>query len=225
MIQKKSPKKIKPFVFCECTNLIQPTGKRAENARQLLSLIGKVEPGVIYHHTHQFFLKASVEVPEYPNDFAVWAADVLEERALAEKFASLDLYAFTNVEEIRKGLVSTLKTYLAENPEPRAARPGDEFFFNDTVTLVLPVDPPVKTIGEFIRTLQFVGTSSIYFHFFESRMRMERPTDDFSGWIEGSLGLKKLAQRIRALDPYHYSLEGLRQEILFVLEHFGTIEV
>jgi hypothetical protein len=218
--RRKNSRHTPPFVFCECSTLIRPTGHRAENAKDLLAWIRKVEPGVIYHHTHQFFMKATVEAPEYPNDFAVWAAEVLEERALAEKLASLDLYAFDNIEDIRKGLIRTLKAYLDSHPEPRRARKGDSFFFNDTLTLVFPLDPPVSTLSEFVRELAVVGTSSIYFHFFEARMRLERPTDDFSAWLETSLGYASAADRIRTLDPYHYSLEGLREDILFILNHY-----
>jgi hypothetical protein len=224
MKRRKEGRKVPVFTFCECSTLIRPTGHRAENAQELLSLIGRVDPGVIYHHTHQFFMKATVEVPEYPNDFAVWAAEVLEERALAEKLASLDLYVFNSIEQIRTGLTRTLKAYIKENPELRRARKGDAFFFNDSLTLVFPIESVVRTLGDFIRELQIVGTSSIYFHFFEARMRMERPSDDFSTWLETSLGYPGLAKRIRSLDPYHYSLEGLREEILFILDHYAVAE-
>ena len=213
------------LVFYECTNLIQPTGFRAQNARELLSLIRKVEPGVIYHHTHQFYLKAAVDIPEYSNDFAVWASDALEERALAEKLACLDMFTFSNIEEIRKALIAILKSYLSENLTPRPARTGDAFFFNDTITLILPVGLLAKSIPDFIKVLHQVGTSSIYFHFFEAKMRMGRLTDDFSAWLETSMGDTELAARIRRLDPYHYSLEGLRQEMLFIVQHYAGMKV
>ena len=220
-MKKTKSKKTKPFVFYECTNLIQPTGKKAENIRQLLSLIRNVEPGVIYNHTHQYYLKASIELPEYSNDFAVWAAEALEERALAEKVASLDLYAYKNIEEVRQGLISTLRSYLSENPEPRQARPGDAFFFNDTLSLIFAIKSNIHTLPEFLTSLRTVGTSSLYFHFFEAKMRMGRHTDDFSNWLEKNLGNKELASKIQKLDPYHYSLEELRQEILFILGHLN----
>lgn len=206
------------FKFFECTRLIQPTGRKAQDLGQLLSLINMVGPGVIYHHTHQYYLKASIEVPEYSNDFAVWAAQSLEERALAEKLASLDLYAYRQIEEVRQALNGTIKSYLSQNPPPRSVRNGDEFFFNDAVTIVMEVGPEVKTLTRFIEALRTVGTSSIYFHFFEARMRLQRPSDDFSIWLEQSLGQTGLAQNIRKLDPYLYSLEGLRQEILSILQ-------
>lgn len=218
---RRKRRKVPPFVFCECTTLVQPTGHRAREARGLLSWIRKVKPGVIYHHTHQFFMKTTVDIPEYPNDFAMWAADVLEERALAEKLGSLDLFIFRNIEEIRRALITILRNYLGDHPEPRIARRGDEFFFNDTVTLVFPMSSRITTLRDFIAKLKTVGTSSLYFHFFEARMRLERPTDDFSAWLETGLGNKSAAERIRSLDPYHYSLEALREEILMILNQAG----
>ena len=206
-----------PFKFFECMNLLQPTGRQAQDLPQLLSLIGEVEPGVIFHHTHQYYLKAAIEIPEYTNDFAVWAAESLEERALAEKLASLDLYGCEDVEEVRNALIRIIKTYLRENPAPRAARNGDAFFFNDAVTIIMEAGPMAGNLPEFIEALRTVGASSIYFHFFEARMRLHGPADDFSVWLDQSLGREDLAQRIQRLDPYHYSLEGLRQQILSVL--------
>lgn len=216
---RKEDQKNRPgFKFFECTSLIQPTGRKAQDLGQLLSLIDMVGPGVVYHHTHQYYLKASIEVPQYPNDFAVWAAESLEERALAEKLASLDLYAYRDIESVRQALTGIIKSYLAENPPPRPVRTGDEFFFNDAVTIVMEFSPEVRTLPSFIEALRTVGTSSIYFHFFEARMRLQRPSDDFSVWLEQGLDRTDLAQKIRKLDPYLYSLESLRQEILSILQ-------
>lgn len=207
----------RPFRFLECTSLIQPTGKHAQDLSELLSLIRVVDPGVIYHHTHQYFLKAAIETPEYPNDFSVWAARSLEERALAEKLANLDLYAFSEIEQVRGALIEIIVSYLGENPVPRPARTGDAFFFNDAVTIVAETGFEADTLAAFVGALDRVGTSSIYFHFFEARYRLRRPADDFSVWIGAELNRPDLAQAIRGLDPYQYSLEGLRDRIVSLL--------
>ncbi len=215
---KDDQKNKKGFKFFECTRLIQPTGRKARDLTELLSCIEIVAPGVIYHHTHEYYLKASIQAPEYPNDFAVWAAQDLEERALAEKLACLDLYAYRDIESVRQVLSKIIKSYLVENPQPRPVRNGEEFFFNDAVTIVMESGPEAKTLPSFIEALRTVGTSSIYFHFFEARMRLQRPSDDFSIWLEQDLDRPDLAQKIRKLDPYLYSLEGLRKEILSILQ-------
>ncbi|HEY4484919.1 MAG TPA: DUF5752 family protein, partial [Nitrospiria bacterium] len=161
--------------------------------------------------------KAAVEAPEYSNDFAVWAAQSLEERALAEKLAGLDLYAHADIEEVRRALIGIIESYLRDNPAPRPARDGDAFFFNDSVTIVAEAGPAASSLPDFIEALRAVGASSIYFHFFEARMRLRRPADDFSVWLERSLGREDLAREVRRLDPYRYSLEGLRGEIVSLI--------
>jgi len=216
-VTKPDDRARRPFRFFECTGLIRPTGKHAQDLSELLSLIRIVDPGVIYHHTHQYFLKAAVEAPEYYNDFAVWAARSLEERALAEKLANLDLYAFSGIEKVRAALTEIVVSYLGENPAPRPARPGDAFYFNDAVTIVAESGFAAESLPAFLEALDRVGTSSVYFHFFEARFRLRRPADDFSIWIEGDLGRPDLARKIRGLDPYQYSLEGLRGRIRSLL--------
>jgi hypothetical protein len=211
-------KKPQPFIFYECMTLIQPTGKQALDANQLLKLITEVEPGVIYHHIHENYLNAPIEVPEYPNDFAVWAAEALEDRALAEKLASLDVHSYNAIEKVRKALIEILKSYLDQNPGHRPTRREDAFFFNDAITIVIPTDDTAKRLKDFINALSTVATSSIYFHIFEARMRLRRPSDDFSIWLEKSLKRPDLAHKIRRLDPYHYSVEELRQQLLLAIQ-------
>lgn len=216
-MRKGHTKKSQPFTFYECMTLIQPTGKQALDANQLLKLITEVEPGVIFHHIHENYLNAPIEVPEYPNDFAVWAAEALEDRALAEKLASLNVHSYTGIEKVRKALIDILKLYLDENPSLRPTRREDAFFFNDAITIVIPTDDTVKRLKDFVNVLSTIATSSIYFHVFEARMRLRKPSDDFSIWLEKSLNRPDLAHKIRRLDPYHYSVEELRQKLLFAL--------
>jgi hypothetical protein len=69
-------------------------------------------------------------------------------------------------------------------------------------------------LTEFTDILGRIGIDSIYFHLFEARLRLGRPTNDFSLWIESSLGKSGLAGRIAKLDPYTCTLESLRARIL-----------
>ncbi|MCM8792836.1 MAG: DUF5752 family protein, partial [Candidatus Omnitrophica bacterium] len=55
-------------------------------------------------------------------------------------------------------------------------------------------------------------------HIFEARLRLEKKTNDFSFWIEDSLGNKKLANEISCLDPYTRTLEDLRIGIIKLIE-------
>jgi len=45
-------------------------------------------------------------------------------------------------------------------------------------------------------------------------------TDDFSAWIEESLEMPTLAQKIRQIDISSYTLEGLRSRIIQLIDEF-----
>jgi len=62
--------------------VLKSTGKKASRLRELKDRIAEAGEGVLFHHTYQYFLKE--HVLEYTNDFAHWAGESLEERALAE---------------------------------------------------------------------------------------------------------------------------------------------
>jgi len=59
-----------------------------------------------------------------------------------------------------------------------------------------------------------VSTASISYHLFESRLRLGAEDNDFSAWLEREMDLPTVARSIRALDPYTYTLEGLRKALL-----------
>jgi len=66
--------------------------------------------------------------------------------------------------------------------------------------------------------LKKITIDSIYFHIFEARLRLEKQTNDFSFWIETSLGDKELAKKIAAFDPYTRTLDDLRNKLIAIIE-------
>ncbi|NQT90588.1 MAG: hypothetical protein HQ558_04975 [Candidatus Omnitrophica bacterium] len=58
---------------------------------------------------------------------------------------------------------------------------------------------------------------SIDFHVFNARLRLERGVNDFANWIDTSLGYSKLASQLENFDPYTYTLEGLRNNIISII--------
>ena len=201
---------VAPFRFMECTHLLELTGVQAFDLHSLLEGLRTVSSGAIFHHTHQYMLKAQIQTPVYPNDFARWAADGLEDRVLAEKLSDLDPFAFTSIEDVRQELIRIVEDYLEHYPPPRPVLAGREFFFNDARTVVLPTALEAVDLPSFREALLRVNVSSIYFHFFQAKLRLHRQADDFSLWFETSLGRPDLARRLQKIDPYMYSLEDLR---------------
>jgi hypothetical protein len=204
------------FGFKQCISLLKSTGVKAGNLRDLHKAIAGISADSIFHHTFQYFLKGHTQ--EYTNDFAHWAGESLEERTLAEELANLDPYDFENIYDVRRALLSVIENFLERFPEPREALPGEEFYFNETVTIVFPCGIKVKNLAEFLMAIKYVDSSSIYYHFYDARARLGGKTDDFSRWIGASLGKSELASSIREIDPFMHSTDGIREHIRELVE-------
>lgn len=202
------------FEFKQCISLLKSTGKKAKNLRELRDAIAVVSDASIFHHTYQYFLKG--HILEYTNDFAHWAGESLEERALSEHLSNIDPYAFKSIDELRQELLNVIDFYLENFPEPREAMIGDEFYFNETVTLTFPVGIRVKNLAEFLIAIKYIDAAAIYYHFYEARVRLG--VDDFSRWFEDSLGKKELAEKIRSIDLFMHNIEGIRGRIIEAVE-------
>jgi len=207
---------IKPFEFKECVSILKATGRKAGNLREMRDVIATVSDESIFHHTYQYFLKG--HILEYTNDFAHWAGESLEERALGERLSGIDPYGFRNIGELRNELLRVIDEYLEKFPEPREAMRGDEFYFNHTITLIFPVGIWVRNLAEFLIAVKYVDAGSIYYHFYEARVRLGEGVDDFSAWIQNVMLNKELADRIRSIDPFMHSVDGIREHIVEAVE-------
>lgn len=215
---------IDPFEFKQCASLVKSTGMHARNLRDLKRMIAKVDDESIFHHTYQYFLKGNIL--EYTNDFAQWAGETLEERALAERLSCIDPYTFKSIKNVRKELLREIDDFLSNLPEPHDVVPENEFYFNETVSLVFSTGVKAKNLAEFLVAIDHIDAGSIYYHFYDSRVRLgEGVVDDFSRWIEHSLGIKKLAKTIRSIDPFIYSLEKIRKNIKEAVEEYVRAEM
>jgi Family of unknown function (DUF5752) len=207
---------IEPFEFRQCLSILKSTGNKAGNLQELKNVIAEISDECIFHHTYQYFIKG--HILEYTNDFAHWAGESLEERALSESLSNIDPYDFTDITDLRNELIKVIDEYLALFPSPREAMPGDEFYFNETVTLIFPVGLRANNLAEFMTALKFIDSVSIYYHFYEARVRLGKGTDDFSRWIEDSLGKKELAGRVRSIDPFMHTIKEIREHIVRAVE-------
>lgn len=205
-----------PFRFYTRMILPELTGLKADNLLQLLKMIKEVSPSAIYHHTHRFLQQHQHLAPEPPNDFAYWVTEVLGEDRLGEKLASINTVEFSTIETLREVIVSAIEGYLKEDPTAgsRTAHKGEEFYFIKSVSFIFPTKHTACDLDEFVEELKKVTISSIYFHIFEARLRLEKGNNDFSFWIETSVGDKAVADKISKLDPYAYTLEDLRGQII-----------
>jgi hypothetical protein len=127
---------------------------------------------------------------------------------------------YSTIRDLREKIASTIENYLKDSPlaKLKFARSGEEFHFIKSVSFILPTNYAAYDLKEFAEVLKKITIDSIYFHIFEARLRLEKPTNDFSCWIENSLGDKELANNISGFDPYTRTLEDLRNKIIQIVE-------
>jgi hypothetical protein len=209
-----------PFRFYTRWHLSELLGIKASNLGQLLEHIKNVPGSCIYHHTHRFLQQHQYLSPEPPNDFAYWVRGVLGDDELGERLASIDTIQYKTIRSLREKIVETIEEYLKDNPRAnlRFAREDEQFHFIKSVSFIAPTNDTAIDLREFAEALKKVTIDSIYFHIFEAHLRLEKGTNDFSNWLETSLQEKGLAEKIARLDPYTYTLDGLRKTILKIVE-------
>jgi hypothetical protein len=207
---------IEPFEFNQCISILKSTGEKAKNIHELRNIIAVISDDCIFHHTYQYFIKG--HVLEYTNDFAHWAGESLEERALSEHLSNIDPYDYKNISGLKNKILEVIDNYLENFPEPREAMSNDEFYFNETITLIFPAGIRAKNLAEFLTAIKYVDAGSVYYHFFEAQIRLGGGIDDFSRWIEDAFGKKDLVEKIRSIDPFMHDLEGIRNHIAEAVE-------
>lgn len=209
-----------PFIFYSRLHLIELTGIKASTLPELLENLRKVPGSCIYHHTHHFIQRHQYLSPEPPNDFAYWVSEVLGDKQLGEELASIDPMAHPTIRSIREALIGVIEKALKSRARLKnlSAPDGQEFSFLKSVSFIFPTPYTAHDLKEFADCLGKVSISSIYFHMFEARLRLERPTNDFSNWLVSSLNEKQLALKIAGFDPYSLTGEGLRENVLRILE-------
>lgn len=205
------------FYFYTRVTEVELLGKVARNVKELLQGIKVVPASSIYHHTHRYLEQHRYFSPEHPNDFSYWISNYLGIKALGEKIASVDIFQFNDIEELRRKFIQILEEYLGEVKSLRNCLPGEEFRFLSSRIFILPTPYVAKDLGEFVGCLRKVTVHALYFHIFEARLRLKKPDNDFSCWLR-DLGYSELADKISRLDPYTYTLEGLRREIIRLVE-------
>ncbi|MDD5496162.1 MAG: DUF5752 family protein [Candidatus Omnitrophica bacterium] len=209
-----------PFTFSTRLHLSELTGLKASDLKELVELLKEVPGSCIYHHTHRFLQQHQYLSPEPPNDFAYWVTSVLGEDELAERLASIDTIQYLTIRALREKIISTIEAYIEKHPRSlkKFASEGEEFYFMKSISFIIASNYVAHDLVEFVDILKKITIDSIYFHIFEARLRLDRKTNDFSYWIETSIGDKELAKKILRLDPYTYTLEDLRKTLIRLIE-------
>ena len=205
------------FLFTTKLDLTYLLGRKAKNAEELRTLIAEVPAMSVYYHTHHFLYQHNYLSPEPPNDFAFWATNVLNDDALGEQLASIDIIQFVSIDEIRARFLEILDGHNSSAERAVEAPRGEEFHFMSCQTFAFPTSYSASSLREFREQLERVSVNSLYFHMFDARLRLKAGMNDFSLWFQDN-GYPSLAEAVRKLDPYTYTLEGLRRAIIKLVE-------
>jgi len=204
-----------PFAFVAASYLILIRPERAWTLAELTQHLLTVPDASILYHTFQSL--ESHNYTTFSNDFAQWALAACNESVLAEELSAIDLRDFAAVEELRKVLTETLERYLKQRPQTGDRPAFEPFFFCEAVETVVPLEGRAYTLHELAEGIQRMSLHTLHHHFINSRLRPKLRVNDFSNWIDDSLGLAELAKRLNRIDFYTNTLEGVRKEILQAL--------
>ncbi len=207
-----------PFRFYSRLHLTQLTGLKAKNLPELAEILKNAPDDIIYFHMHHFLEEQYFTVPQLSNDFAVWVDTALGNDVLAERMASIDPFDFSSLGALRERLVSVISEYLATSVTMREAAEGREFHFMKAVSVILPTTYVAHDLREFTEALRKISLDSLYFHIFESKLRLGKGLNDFTVWMNEGLGDAELAEEVARINPYTYTLEGLRSSLIQRIE-------
>ena len=203
-----------PFEFYTSSQLVEITGRKAANLKEFLDIIKEIEESSIFYHVHNAFREHQFAPGLYTNDFAHWIAEELNENALAEKLANLNIKDYTEIQSLRGKIAEIIENHLKANPDNSNLAVKHKFYFCKNIGVIQKTKYAAWDLEEFCDRLHKVGLRSLFFHFFEARLRLDRKTNDFSDWVIYNYKNEKLARQIEALDPYLYTMDQLRDQII-----------
>jgi hypothetical protein len=205
-----------PFRFVAASYLIRVCRERAHTLSEMARCLRSIPDGSIFYHTFQSL--ESHHYASFSSDFAQWIMAACNEQALAERLATVDLRDFVSLADLREALASRVEQHLRENPHSAARSAFEPFHFCEAMEVTVPLDAQAYTLAELADGIRRLSVHTLHHHLINSALRLGLRTNDFSHWIEHSLGLPELAARLNRIDFYSNSLEGVRKQVLRMLE-------
>jgi Family of unknown function (DUF5752) len=203
-----------PFQFCSASSLLRVTGIRANSLEELLEHMRECSDASIFNHTFQTLEHHHFLTEGFSNDFAQWVLTSCNAPVVAERLASRDIRQYPKIADLRADFVHIIEEQLVKTPEVGRRNALEPFYFCEAVTVASPTSWKATTLQEFCEAIRHVSIHAIHYHFVTARLREPFTWNDFSLWLDQSLGLKDLSDRIDNIDIYTNTLEGVREQIL-----------
>lgn len=209
-----------PFQFVAASYLIRIRTERARTLGEMARFLRSTSDESIFYHTFQ-----SLETHHYStfsSDFAQWVQAACNEHELAERMATVDLRSIVSIGDLRETLATFVEEHVAAHPAAADRKGFEPFHFCEAVEMTVPLEDRAATLEELIAGIRRQSLHTLHYHFITSRLRLQLETNDFSHWLQHSLGLPALAERLNAIDIYTNTLEGVRDEVLAALAAGGA---
>ena len=88
------------------------------------------------------------------------------------------------------------------------------FYFCEAIEVAVPLGVEARTLEEFRAGLEKLSHASFHYHFIASRLRLHLRTNDFSNWLENSLGLERSGTASQSRGHLHATLSTARGQNL-----------
>jgi hypothetical protein len=208
----------RPFQFVTASYLTRIGNHKATNLAELAQGLESSSDASIFYHTFQSLGRHHFLTEGFSNDFAQWVLAACNRAELAERLAGLDIRDYLSLAELRRDLLRMVTEYCANNPQYASQGAFEPFFFCEAIEVAVPLGVEAWTLEEFRAGLEKLSHASFHFHFIASRLRLHLQTNDFSNWLENSLGLEALARRVNRVDIYTHTLDSARAKLITLVE-------
>jgi len=207
-----------PFYFNSASHLLKISREKATNLQELVEALRTCSESSIFQHTFQTLEEHHFINKGFSNDFSHWAFAACNEVELAERLSGIDVREFTSIAALRERIVHIIESYLQKNPRAATRVAMEPFYVMASDLVVVPTPYVARNLEEFADGLRKVSVHAIYYHFIDARLRLKLNTNDFSVWLELEMDMPQAGDRINRIDIYTSSLDGVRRNILKVIE-------
>lgn len=206
------------FQFVTASYLTRIRDQKATTLAELGEGLKDSSDASVFYHTFQTLGRHHFLTEGFSNDFAQWVLASCNRAELAEQLASLDIRDYLSLAELRTDLHRIVTEYCATYPAYAGQVAFEPFYFCDAIEVAVPLGVEARTLEEFRRGLERLSHAAFHYHFVASRLRLHLRTNDFSLWLETSLGLSALAQRVNRIDIYTNTLESARVKLAALVD-------
>jgi len=211
----------KTFEIKDCALAALATGKKSQNLKELNRNIGEVESGSLYYHFWGGLLQPRFDDPEYNNDFASWIRHTLHDKVLAEQIGIIDPTEYPDLEELRDRLHEIIEARLDELQHLAWCKIDEQFHFITSQIVVFDTKKTIYKAEDLVDAIPNMTSSSIFYHFIDSRRRTYGNIDDFSTWLYGFEGkYNELIHLLSNIDPFFSSLTELRSQLSNIVTNY-----